>query len=87
MTAQPPPAWEEFAGLGRDVYERLVKPKLRPEDEGKYAALDVRTGDYAAVIRLVARCPREWTWLERAGFPAAYLIRRTAEAAAVTPLP
>ncbi|MBX9581278.1 MAG: hypothetical protein K2X87_13295 [Gemmataceae bacterium] len=82
-THLPPPDREEFARLGREVYDRVVKPKLRPEDDGKYVALDIRTGDYeideddyAAVMRLIARCPREWTWLERAGFPAAYVIRR-----------
>jgi len=56
---------------------------LRPEDDGKFVALDVQTGDYevdeddyAAVSRLRARKPAAEAWLSRVGQPAAYRIRR-----------
>ena len=50
---------EELARMGSEVFERRVRPMLRPEDDGKFVALDVQTGeyevdedDYAAVSRL-----------------------------------
>jgi hypothetical protein len=74
---------EELARLGSDVYQRRVRPLLRPEDDGKFVAVDVVTGDYeidaddyAAVSRLLARIPGADGWLERAGRPAAHRIGR-----------
>jgi hypothetical protein len=74
---------EELAGLGNEVLERRVRPMLRPEDEDKYIALDVQTGDYevdendyAAVSRLHARIPAAEVWLSRIGQPAACRMRR-----------
>lgn len=55
---------EELARLGDEVFDRQVRPLLRPEDDGKFVAIDVASGeyevdedDYAAVIRLRARVP------------------------------
>ena len=74
---------EELARLGSDIFERRVRPMLRPEEDGKFVALDVRTGDYevdvddyAAVSRLRARNPAAEAWLSRIGQPAAYRMRR-----------
>lgn len=74
---------EELARLGADAFGRHVRPKLRPEDDGKFAAVDIRTcdyeideDDYAAVTRLRARHPAAEVWLERVGQPAAYRMRR-----------
>jgi hypothetical protein len=60
-----------------------VRPALRPEDDNKFVAIDVRTGDYeideddyAAVSRLRARRPSAEVWLERAGQTAAYRLGR-----------
>ncbi len=73
---------EQLARLGAEVFERRVRPSLRPEDQGKFVALDVRTGgfeidddDHAAVMHLRARLPVAEVWLARAGHPAAYQIR------------
>jgi hypothetical protein len=81
-TAEPRRSPEELARLGGETFERHVKPSLRPEDDGKFVAIDVRTGDYeldeddyAAVARLRARNPAAEVWLERAGQPAAYRMR------------
>jgi hypothetical protein len=72
---------EELARMGTGVFERRVRPMLRPEDDGKFVALDVQTGDYevdevdyAAVSRLRARNPAAEAWLSRIGQPAAYRI-------------
>jgi hypothetical protein len=67
---------DELAGLGRDIFDRQVRPALRPEDDGKFIAIDVETGDYemdaddyAAVARLRSRKPDADVWLMRAGYP------------------
>ncbi len=74
---------EELARLGSEAFDRHVRPTLRPEDDGKFVAIDIGTGnheidedDYAAVTRLRARCPSAEVWLGRVGQPAAYRMRR-----------
>jgi hypothetical protein len=74
---------EELARLGTEIFDHRVRPSLRPADDGKFVAIDVRTGDfeideddYAAVSRLRARNPQADAWLARAGYPTAYQMRR-----------
>lgn len=74
---------DEIAQLGPHIYARVVVPNLRPEHDGKYVAVEVRTGDYeiddddyAAVMRLHARHPDAAVWIEMAGMPTAYRILR-----------
>src|SRR5450755_3331096 len=64
-------------------YDRLVRPALRPEDDGKYVAVAVESGDfeidaddYAATGRLLARQPGARLWLMRTGPSAAYRLCR-----------
>lgn len=70
---------EEVASLGREVYERQVRPKLPPEAHGKFIALDIITGeyeldddDYTAVMRLHGRIQGAEVLLLRVGYPAAH---------------
>jgi hypothetical protein len=72
---------DELAALGGSIFDRQVRPSLRPEDDGKFVAIDVETGDYemdeddyAAVARLRSRKPAADVWLMRVGYPAAYRI-------------
>jgi hypothetical protein len=72
---------DELAALGQDIFDRQVRPALRPEDDGKFVAVDVESGDYeineddyAAVARLRSRKPAADIWLMRAGFPTTYRI-------------
>ena len=72
---------DELAALGQSIFERQVRPALRPEDDGKFVAIDVETGDYetdqddyAAVARLRSRKPAADVWLMRAGYPATYRL-------------
>jgi len=65
-----------------EVYERIVRPALRPEDEGKYVAVafeaddyEIDADDYAATGRLLARRPGARLWLMRTGPSAAYRVR------------
>jgi hypothetical protein len=70
---------DELARLGGEIYDRQVRPALQTEDDGKFVAIDVETGDheidaddYAAVARLRSRKPAADIWLMRAGFPTTY---------------
>jgi hypothetical protein len=72
---------EEFARRGQEVYDRDVRPGLVPEDEGKFIAIDVESGDYEidrddfqATERLLSRRSDAPIWLMRAGSPTAYQI-------------
>ena len=79
---RPQRTLEELDRLAHEVYNRHVLRMLRPEDDGKFIALDVETGDYeidaddyAAVTRLEARNPKAEVWLMRAGHRATYKMR------------
>jgi hypothetical protein len=82
MSTQSKHSRDELGRRGGELFERVVRPALRPEDDGKYVAIDIKTGefeidasDYAAVMRLRGRLTDPEVWLERAGFPAAYKAR------------
>jgi len=71
----------ELASLGEDIFNRQIRLALRPEDDGRFIAIDVESGDYeidgadyAAITRLRARKPTADIWLMRAGHKAAYRI-------------
>ena len=71
------------ARRGQEAFDRFVKPKLRPEDDGKFIAVDIQSGsyeidsdDYEATGRLMARLPGARIWLLRAGQPTTYRIGR-----------
>lgn len=74
---------EEIAKLGSEIFHQRIQPALKPEDDGKYVAVDIDSGDYeldaddySAVMRLRTRHPKARIWLERAGLPTAYQLRR-----------
>jgi len=66
---------EEFARRGDEIYERDIKPRLTPEDHGKFVAIDIETGAYeidadedVASDRLDARLPDAQIWMKRVGY-------------------
>jgi len=68
----------ELARLGTEIISQ-VELMLAPEEEGKFVAVDVDTGDYevdkddsAAVMRLRSRHTAANLWLGRVGQPTAY---------------
>ncbi len=70
---------DEIQRLGEELFERNVRPILRPEDDGKFIAIDVGSGeyeidadDYSAVTRLRVRRPSGRLWLMMAGRATAY---------------
>ena len=80
-TTQPRHPLDELARLGDAIYDQQIRPTLRPEDHGKFVAIDVDTGeyemdedDYTALMRLRTRIPEADTWLMCAGYPTTYRI-------------
>jgi hypothetical protein len=72
---------EEFSRRGQDIYERVIRPSLRPEDEDQFVAIDIETGsyeidrdDFTATERLLARHSDAQIWVARIGQPAGYRI-------------
>ena len=70
---------EEFARRGDSLYEATVRPRLKPQDEGKFVALDIETGEYEmnadelrASDRLRARLPDAQIWMVRVGSRAVH---------------
>ena len=78
---EPRYSMEEFARRGQEIYERDIRPKLLPSDNGKFVAIDIETGafaidadDYTATEHLLAQQPNAQGWLVRVGARAAYRI-------------
>ena len=46
---------EEFASRGDAVYEKRVRPQLKAEDEGKFAAIDIDVRSLSASVTVIAR--------------------------------
>jgi hypothetical protein len=66
---------EEFARRGDAIYENDVRPQLKADDEGKFAAIDIESGMYAidadelkACDKLRARIPDAQVWMVRVGY-------------------
>jgi hypothetical protein len=65
---------EEFARRGDELYETQVRPHLKSKDDGKFAAIDIESGEYQidddellACDKLNARVPAAQIWLVRIG--------------------
>ena len=65
---------EELARAGDEIYSTRIQPTLQAEDTGRYAVIDVESGDYeisadevTASDRLLARQPGAAVWLRQIG--------------------
>lgn len=65
---------KEIARRGDEIYEAKVRPSLGPKDQGKFALIDIKSGDYeldrdevAASDRLLARHPDAQVWMVQVG--------------------
>jgi hypothetical protein len=72
---------KRIAAQGQQIYEQLAATSLRPEDDGKFIAIDVNSSayeidadDYTATDRLIGRRPDAAMWLGRVGRRAAYRL-------------
>ncbi len=74
---------DEIVRRGREMYAARVEPLMRPEDDGKFVAVDVASGDYeidpddlTVVTRFRERRPGAESLLIRVGSATTYDIRR-----------
>jgi hypothetical protein len=65
---------DEFARRGDLAFESVVRPHLKPEDEGRFVAIDIDTSEFeidgdelTACDRLRARIPKAQIWMVRVG--------------------
>jgi hypothetical protein len=72
---------EEVARRGEELYEREIRARVEPENDGRYLALDVESGEYeladealAATARLRERRPGAVAYLVRVGRPTAFRL-------------
>jgi hypothetical protein len=64
----------EFARRGDAIFEGQIRPRLKPDDDGKFAAIDIESetfeidGDeFTAGKKLRARVPDAQVWIVRIG--------------------
>jgi hypothetical protein len=72
---------KEFARRGDAIYEEDVRPRLKPDDEGKFVAIDIESRRYEldrdelkAGSRLRARIPEAQIWTVRVGHRSVHRI-------------
>lgn len=72
---------EEFGRRADDIYHRVVHPNLKPEDNGKFVAIDIETEDYSidaddvtAIRRLKVRDANAQVFIMRTGPEPAYRL-------------
>jgi hypothetical protein len=72
---------EEFARRGDSIYEKKVRPQVKARDKGKFAAIDIETGEFAldadelrACHELRKRIPDAQIWMVRVGYPYVHRI-------------
>ena len=65
---------DEFARRGDAIYENDVRPQVKSDDEGKFAAIDIESGMYEMDVdeleagkKLRARVPDAQIWMVRIG--------------------
>ncbi len=63
------------------MYENEVRPRLKPSDECKFAAIDIESGAFevsrgevTAVRKLRARLPEAQIWIVRVGYRTTHRI-------------
>src|SRR5262245_11620388 len=78
-TTQPRYSKEEFARRGSEMYEKDIQPKLKAADMGKFAAIDIESGEFAidadelrACDKLRKRVADAQIWTVRIGYRTAH---------------
>jgi hypothetical protein len=79
MTQHPRYDREVVAQRGTEIYQRVVKPQLQPEDKGRLVAIDVETGAFEVADTMIEACrrlreryPDAQIWGVRAGYLAVH---------------
>ncbi len=70
---------DEIARLGKEIYERDIRPQVEADHHGEVVAIDVESGGYALGKNAIAaseglrdRHPDAQVWLMRVGHRALY---------------
>lgn len=78
---QPRYSKEEIARRAEDIYHRDIRPKVMPQDKGKFLIVDIESGDYEvdeddlqAEKRLRARRPDGVLFGLRIGYTSSYTL-------------
>ena len=78
---QPRYSKEDIGRLGDEIYHRDIRPKVMPQEKGKFLVLDIETGDYEvdeedlkAEKRLLTRRPSGIFYGVRIGYTSAYTL-------------
>lgn len=79
MNRQPRYSKQEHARRGKEIYERDLRARLEPANEGRIVAIDVDTKEFevdknviSATRRLLARLPDAEIWCVRIGHRAVH---------------
>lgn len=74
-------AREEVSERGKEIYEKEIKERVEPHENGKFAVIDIETGEYeidksdlAATKRALAKRPEAVLHGIRIGYPTAYKL-------------
>lgn len=72
---------DEIASRGESLYSEKIRPVIADGNEGRFAIIDIETGNYeiddddlTATQRMLAKHPRAVIYGLRIGYPAAYLL-------------
>jgi hypothetical protein len=72
---------EEFARRGDAIYEKEIRPKLKADDLGRFAAIDIESGMYEIAAdelkagnKLRKRVPDAQIWMVRIGSRSVHRI-------------
>ncbi|MGH3085730.1 MAG: hypothetical protein ACRDSJ_00250 [Rubrobacteraceae bacterium] len=72
---------EEVAERGERIYAQRIRGRVEPDEKGKFAIIDIETGDYeidksdlAATKRALAKRPDAVLYGIRIGYPTAYTL-------------
>ncbi len=67
---------EEIAQIGKEIYERDIRPLVEAGNKGRVVAIDVRTGEFeladdaiTSASQLRARAPEAVIFFMRVGYP------------------
>ena len=72
---------EEVGRIGEEIYRRDIRPKVMPQEKGKFLIIDIESGDYEigeddleTEHRLRARQPDNVFFGMRVGYKSAYKL-------------
>ncbi len=72
---------DEIGDRAEKIYQEQIKPLVEPQENGKFIAIDIESGDYEIANKLIVashrlrdRHPESVRFGARVGYPSAYRI-------------